>query len=221
MPGDLRYSNGRDSDDWLTGGDLDWGDSPERPPLSGGTRTTAGRPPKGELEPLWPDLPPEHEHPDEATIRRRRLIGLIALVGVVGAVILLAVVVFGGSDGGTTETPTTTAEQPVTTPTTTTPTPTTPQTPTTPTTPTTELTLPDGESMELDSTGAEVEALQEALTTLGYDPGPVDGDFGASTQNAVGEFQRDQGLPDDGVVGPATLEALNDALAERPSTGTA
>jgi murein L,D-transpeptidase YcbB/YkuD len=35
----------------------------------------------------------------------------------------------------------------------------------------------------------------------------------------VGEFQRAHGLPDDGVVGPSTLKALNDALAAESSSG--
>ena len=32
--------------------------------------------------------------------------------------------------------------------------------------------------------------LQQALKTLGYDPGPVDGVFGAQTESAVRRFSR-------------------------------
>ena len=52
------------------------------------------------------------------------------------------------------------------------------------------------------STGASVEALQRALDI------DADGRFGAATERAVRAFQREQGLADDGVVGPATRVAL-------------
>jgi g-D-glutamyl-meso-diaminopimelate peptidase len=51
------------------------------------------------------------------------------------------------------------------------------------------------------------------LTSAGYDPGPVDGTFGAKTEAAVTAFQQDNGLSADGVVGPETASALNSALA--------
>ena len=35
-----------------------------------------------------------------------------------------------------------------------------------------------------------VKDLQEALKALGYDPGPVDGIFGAKTESAVKNFSR-------------------------------
>jgi hypothetical protein len=61
--------------------------------------------------------------------------------------------------------------------------------------------------------GAQVKTLQKALTSLGYSPGTPDGDYGPSTQNAVERFQIAKGLAEDGVVGPATLNALQKALA--------
>ena len=61
--------------------------------------------------------------------------------------------------------------------------------------------------------GTQVKTLQKALTSLGYSPGTPDGDYGPSTQNAVERFQIAKGLAEDGVVGPATLNALQKALA--------
>ncbi len=61
--------------------------------------------------------------------------------------------------------------------------------------------------------GAQVKTLQKALASLGYSPGTPDGDYGPSTQNAVERFQIAKGLAEDGVVGPATLNALQKALA--------
>ena len=56
------------------------------------------------------------------------------------------------------------------------------------------------------------ETLQKALASLGYSPGTPDGDYGPSTQNAVERFQIAHNLGEDGIVGPATLNALQKAL---------
>jgi N-acetylmuramoyl-L-alanine amidase len=56
--------------------------------------------------------------------------------------------------------------------------------------------------------GDDVAELQERLAALGFDPGRVDGIYGARTRAAVAGFQRDAGIPPDGVVGPATLAEL-------------
>jgi peptidoglycan hydrolase-like protein with peptidoglycan-binding domain len=61
--------------------------------------------------------------------------------------------------------------------------------------------------------GAQVKTLQKALASLGYSPGTPDGDYGPSTQNAVERFQIAHNLGEDGIVGPATLNALQKALA--------
>ncbi|MBQ7860361.1 MAG: peptidoglycan-binding protein [Faecalibacterium sp.] len=59
--------------------------------------------------------------------------------------------------------------------------------------------------------GTFVFHLQAILIVLGYNPGPLDGIFGAQTEAAVIEFQQDEGLVDDGLVGNRTKQALEDA----------
>jgi len=59
--------------------------------------------------------------------------------------------------------------------------------------------------------GWRVRALQQQLESLGYHVGNIDGDFGKRTRAAVLAFQADNHLITDGVVGPATNEAFNDA----------
>ena len=53
-----------------------------------------------------------------------------------------------------------------------------------------------------------VRAAQQALNDRGYDAGPADGQWGATTQDAVKRFQRASGLPETGDLGPSTLSAL-------------
>ena len=66
--------------------------------------------------------------------------------------------------------------------------------------------------------GAEGDAivwLQERLFDLGWYNFKVTGFFGASTKEAVREFQRAAALTPDGEAGPVTLELLNSNLAPR------
>ena len=53
-----------------------------------------------------------------------------------------------------------------------------------------------------------IQKVQVRLTELGYDPGPADGIKGAKTIAAIKQFQRDNNLTDDGVVGQKTRDAL-------------
>ena len=62
--------------------------------------------------------------------------------------------------------------------------------------------------------GADVKKLQEALNSLGYNCGTADGDFGPKTEAAVIEFQRKNGLDDDGEAGPMTYAKINELLAK-------
>jgi N-acetylmuramoyl-L-alanine amidase len=56
--------------------------------------------------------------------------------------------------------------------------------------------------------GDDVRALQSSLNLLGFDAGREDGIFGERTDRAVREFQRNVGLPSDGIVGATTVQAL-------------
>ena len=60
--------------------------------------------------------------------------------------------------------------------------------------------------------GEDVKTIQEILTQLGYRPGPVDGWFGEKTETAVVQFQEENHLYADGIVGPATWKGLHQAL---------
>ena len=62
--------------------------------------------------------------------------------------------------------------------------------------------------------GDLIKKLQEALADLGHAPGPIDGHFGAGTEDAVESFQRKSKLYADGLVGPSTAAAINAALGD-------
>ena len=65
-----------------------------------------------------------------------------------------------------------------------------------------------------------VRELQQNLIKLGYSCGPAgaDGDFGNGTYDAVIKFQRDHGLEVDGLVGNATLSAIQNELKKMNTT---
>jgi N-acetylmuramoyl-L-alanine amidase len=56
--------------------------------------------------------------------------------------------------------------------------------------------------------GDDVAVLQQRLLDMGFVPGSVDGIFGAATEQALMEFQRNTGLLPDGTCGPATFTVL-------------
>ncbi|MBP5427219.1 MAG: peptidoglycan-binding protein [Clostridiales bacterium] len=62
--------------------------------------------------------------------------------------------------------------------------------------------------LKLGSKGPLVRLLQSVLLNLGYNIGTIDGVFGVQTQNSVLEYQRDNGLPVDGVVDQNTWTSL-------------
>jgi murein L,D-transpeptidase YcbB/YkuD len=53
-----------------------------------------------------------------------------------------------------------------------------------------------------------VAGIQTTLTTLGFDPGPIDGKSGPRTEAAIRRFQLAHGLVADGSVGRLTRAAL-------------
>lgn len=56
--------------------------------------------------------------------------------------------------------------------------------------------------------GDDVKEVQKKLNELDYNCGMADGYFGKKTDNAVRNFQSDNGLTSDGIVGRKTAEAL-------------
>lgn len=67
---------------------------------------------------------------------------------------------------------------------------------------------------------ATVLEIQRRLSSLGYQPGPLDGIRGPKTIAAIKQFQRARGLVADGIVGPITSAALfGIAPAPAPTDG--
>ncbi|HHV78897.1 MAG TPA: glycoside hydrolase [Firmicutes bacterium] len=77
-----------------------------------------------------------------------------------------------------------------------------------------------GTLLKIGSQGETVRSVQYSLSKLGYYFGPVDGKFGPATNAAVIKFQKASGLKPDGLVGNATLQALQRAsgVSSRSST---
>lgn len=127
----------------------------------------------------------------------------LAIVAVsILALIFGILAAFGVFNGG--KAPTPTVAPPAKKP----PPQTTPAVVTPPATPAPAQTLNPGD------TGSQVKVLQQALAKLGFDPGTPDGSYGPATKIAVEKFQIAKGLAEDGVVGPATLNAIQKALAK-------
>ena len=61
---------------------------------------------------------------------------------------------------------------------------------------------------KVGSRGDEVVKIQTKLRDLGLYTDNIDGIFGSNTKNAVIQFQRNNGLDADGIVGPKTLASL-------------
>jgi N-acetylmuramoyl-L-alanine amidase len=56
--------------------------------------------------------------------------------------------------------------------------------------------------------GDDVRTLQARLNAFGFDAGREDGIFGPRSDRALREFQRNVGLPDDGIAGDATVHSI-------------
>ena len=77
-----------------------------------------------------------------------------------------------------------------------------------------------GEAPQTHVSQQDIAQAQKWLEVLGYSPGPADGVPGNRTNAAVMRFQQDHGqLEVDGIVGPATLSALQRAIDLRNKGG--
>ena len=70
---------------------------------------------------------------------------------------------------------------------------------------------------QVGSSGAEVRAIQEKLKERGLFNVGVTGYYGEQTRAAVLRFQKQQGIKQTGVAGPATLKALGISIGSIPS----
>ena len=154
-----------------------------------------------------PDAETWLEEPDEPSGPRDRRPLIVALAAAVVLILLgVGIARLVSGDGDEENAPTTTVRTTVaeTEPTT---------TAETETAPAVTSTVPEDVTLKNGDSGDEVKALQEALAALGYDVGEPDGAFGATTEEAVKQFQADSGIEADGVAGPQTLTAINEALS--------
>lgn len=63
-------------------------------------------------------------------------------------------------------------------------------------------------SANASADAALVRSVQQSLNRRGFDAGPVDGQWGPSTENALRDFQRSNGLAQTGNLDDRTLSAL-------------
>ena len=73
-----------------------------------------------------------------------------------------------------------------------------------------------GAALAPGSTGPQVSALQTRLSSLGYWLGDNSGNFGDATEQAVFAFQKAAGISPTGIVGPATVAALQAGVVPHP-----
>lgn len=69
--------------------------------------------------------------------------------------------------------------------------------------------------------GDDISSLQQALSSLGFDAGKVDGLFGPETLAAVLDFQHNRGMAEDGIVGAAVVKELGLMQRETSKRGRA
>ena len=69
-------------------------------------------------------------------------------------------------------------------------------------------------TLQIGSSGAEVNLLQARLTMLKFFNDTIDGKFGTKTAAAVSAFQSQNGLTPDGIAGPKTLAAIYNSKAK-------
>jgi Putative peptidoglycan binding domain len=184
----------------------DWFDEPE--PLTE-TQSGANRGVYNDIEEVW--VLPEDDAGHDRAHRGEIVIGnwtlttaQAAIIAVSVIAVVLAILAAAGAFSSNKA-----AIPPVTTPST----PVTVTVTNPATTPTTPATQAPQQTLKPGDTGAQVKILQRALAALNFSPGKADGDYGPSTQAAVEKFQLAKGLAQDGIVGPQTLAALQQALS--------
>ena len=79
----------------------------------------------------------------------------------------------------------------------------------------TQRTVATGQVLREGMHGLSTRELQRKLAALHYYPGPINGQFGIDTQEAVWAFQEAQGLPGADYVSSAMDQALNNPRAPR------
>jgi murein L,D-transpeptidase YcbB/YkuD len=221
-------------DDWFAGGDeFDW----PHDPLSDDKAVGAPLHDGGESHTFEPVAsPPASEaagpRPDAATVlRRRRILALAALGLAIATALAIVLATAGGRSGkpasraeagstsassASTTAPASGSTATATRPATTVQTRTQPKgstaTKTKASSTNLRVTLPSNAALSIGDSGQAVTRLQKALAKLGYDVG-ADGSFGTATETAVKALQKANGLTADGIVGSATVQKLNQALA--------
>ena len=187
----------------------DWFDEPEPPTdTQGDAPRGAQRAQQDADDEVW--VLPEDEEPRRKARREivvaGRTLTTTQVAIIVGSFLVLLIAILAATgvfSSGKAATP------PVTTPTTLPP----PKTTSAATTNTTPAVTAPSQPLSPGATGSEVKNLQQSLKALGYDPGTIDSNYGPSTEAAVSKFQAANGLATDGVVGPATLAKLQQALS--------
>jgi N-acetylmuramoyl-L-alanine amidase len=66
--------------------------------------------------------------------------------------------------------------------------------------------------------GDDIAVLQTRLSALGFDAGRADGILGEQTDVAIRAFQKEYGIPEDGLFGVLSLAALSGLRVDRPGT---
>jgi hypothetical protein len=183
----------------------DWFDEPEPPTDTQGESARAAHDADDEVWVLPEDDEPRRTGRREIVVAGRTLTTMqVAIIAGSFVVLLIAILAAAGVFSSSKA-----PAPPVTTPTT----PPPPKTTSAATTSTTPAATAPSQTLSPGATGSEVKTLQQALKALGFDPGTPDGNYGPSTESAVSKFQAANGLATDGVVGPATLAKLQQALS--------
>jgi hypothetical protein len=183
----------------------DWFDEPEPPTDTQGDAPRVAHDADDEVWVLPEDDEPRRTARREIVVAGRTLTTTQVAI-IAGSFVVLLIAILAATGVFSSSKP---ATPPVTTPTT----PPPPKTTSAVTTNTTPAATAPSQTLSPGATGSEVKTLQLALKSLGYDPGTPDGNYGPSTEAAVSKFQAANGLATDGVVGPATLAKLQQALS--------